>query len=508
MLTLEHYAQIRRMAYLEEKSERQIARDLGISRQTVARALASQEPPSYTLKQPRNAPKLGPYQQRLDALLEENKRMPKKQRYTAHKLFEVLQMEGYSGSESSVAMYAVRWRKINRRPATFLPLGFEPGQDAQVDWGEAQVIMAGIQRTVQVFVLHLCYSRRTFVMCFPIQKQEAFLSGHVHAFTFFGGVPHRLSYDNLTTATKVLLIGHVRQEQRGFLAFRSHYLFDAHFCTPNQGHEKGGVEGSVGYSRRNYLVPIPRVASFEELNQYLLERCLRDDVRIVDRQPQSMGQAWQEERPYLRPLPVRPFDCCVKRQVHLNGYSQVTFETNRYSVPTEQARRELIVKAYPFTLEVYTSEGELLASHPRSYGHEQDLFDPLHYLFLLQSRPGALDYARPLKEWRKNWPPSYHQLLARLREQWPDGRGVKEFIQVLRLHQQAPVALVQSAIEQALSYGAAHFDGVKLCLDQLQMPIREVFPLNLSEKPYLAKVAEQPVDLVCYEQLIERKGTR
>jgi hypothetical protein len=367
--------------------------------------------------------------------------------------------------------------------------------------------MAGIQRKVEVFLMHLSYSRRTFVMCFPAQKQESFLSGHVHAFAFFGGVPHRISYDNLTTATQVMMVGTVREQQRAFLAFRSHYLFDAHFCTPNQGHEKGGVEGSVGFSRRQFLVPMPRVASFEELNQLLLERCRRDDVRIVDRQTQSIGQAWQEERSYLRPLPARPFDCCVKRQVHLNGYSQVTFETNRYSVPTERARRELTVKAYPFTLEVYT-EAELLAVHPRCYEREQDLFDPLHYLFLLESRPGALDYARPLKEWRKDWPPSYHQLLSRLRTEWPEGRGVKEFIQVLRLHQQAPAALVRTAIEQALAYGSAHLDGVKHCLNQLQTPSVEVVPLDLAEKPHLAKVCAQPVDLACYEQLIEREGSR
>jgi transposase len=495
------------MAYLEEKSQRQIARELGLSRHTVARALAAQEPPTYTMKQARTAPKLGPYQARLEDLLEENTRLPKKQRYTAQRLFELLQAEGYSGSESSVAMYAVRWRKSQKRPATFLPLGFEPGQDAQVDWGEAQVIMAGIQRKVEVFLMHLCYSRRTFVICFPSQKQEAFLSGHVHAFTFFEGVPHRLSYDNLTTATKVQFVGTPREEQRGFLTFRNHYLFEAHFCTPNQGHEKGGVEGSVGFSRRNFLVPMPRVASFEELNHLLRERCYRDDGRVVDRQALSIGQAWQEERPYLRPLPAHPFDCCVKRQAYLNGYSQVTFETNRYSVPTERARRELTVKVYPFTLEVYT-EAELLAVHPRCYEREQDIFDPLHYLFLLERRPGALDYARPLKEWRKDWPESYHQLLSRLRAQWPEGRGVKEFIQVLQLHQQAPAPLVRAAIEQALAYGAAHLDGVRHCLIQLQTPNVEVVPLNLEENPHLAQVCTQPVDLVLYEQLIEREGTR
>jgi transposase len=278
MITLEQYEQIRRMYHLEEKSARQIARELGCSRQTVSRALGQDQPPVYTMSKPRSAPVLGPYQVRLDALLQENKHLPKKQRYTSRKLFELIQAEGYAGSEAGVQMYAVRWRKAHKRPATFLPLEFEPGEDGQVDWGEAYVILKGEQQKVQVFVMHLSYSRRTFVMTFPAQKQEAFFYGHVRAFDFFGGVPHRLSYDNLSAAIKPLVQGRVREEQRAFIAFRSHYLFDSHFCTPAQGHEKGGVEGSVGFSRRNYLVPMPRVGSFEELNQQLLQRCLRDET--------------------------------------------------------------------------------------------------------------------------------------------------------------------------------------------------------------------------------------
>jgi hypothetical protein len=191
MITLEQYEQIRRMYHLEEKSGRQIARELSCSRQTVSRALSLEQPPAYTLSRPRAAPVLGPYQARLEALLAENQRLPKKQRYTAHKLFQLIQAQGYGGSEAGVQMSAVRWRKANKRPATFLPLAFEPGQDAQVDWGEAQVILKGEQQKVQVFVMHLCYSRRTFVMTFPAQKQEAFFYGHVRAFEFFGGVPHR-----------------------------------------------------------------------------------------------------------------------------------------------------------------------------------------------------------------------------------------------------------------------------------------------------------------------------
>lgn len=218
----------------------------------------------------------------------------------------------------------------------------------------------------------------------------------------------------------------------------------------------------------------------------------------------ALGKPERREQPYLRPLPARPFDCCVTRQVHLNGYSQVTYETNRYSVPTEQARQEVTLKASPFEVQILF-EGTLLARHARCYAREQDVFDPLHYLWLLEQRPGAFEYARPLRQWRPDWPASYHRLLHKLRETWPEGRGVKEFVRILRLHESAKAELVEQAIEQALSYGCPHLDGVKLCLEQLQVPTPARSLLDLSNKPHLAEVGTQAVDLTCYEQLLERK---
>lgn len=268
---MELHDKIRHLYYTLNKSGRQIANELGISRQTVAKALANPIVPTYTLSKPRPSPQLGSFKLKIEELLVENKRLPRKQRYTAHKIFQLLQKEGYSGSESSVQNHLVQLRKDQRRPQTFLPLEFDPGQEAQVDWGVAQAVVAGTRQDVQIFVMRLNFSRRSFVMAFPSQKQEAFFEGHVRAFQHFGGVPRRLSYDNLATAVKILVEGRIREEQRAFVAFRSYYLFDSHFCTPGQGHEKGGVEHSVGFSRRNFMVPVPQVASFETLNHYLLE---------------------------------------------------------------------------------------------------------------------------------------------------------------------------------------------------------------------------------------------
>ena len=279
MISVEKREQIRRAYFIENKSMRTIAKELHCSRDTVKKAIASPEGQPYTLTEERPAPVLGPYKERIDELLEESGQMPRKQRYTGKKIYELIEADGYTGSESGVRRYIGQRRREKRRPKVYLPLEFDPGCDAQGDWGEAVVIIAGKQVTVQVFTLRLNYSRKLFVRAYPTQKQECFLDAHVRAFHHFGGIPHRISYDNLKTAVVRILEGRNRQEQRTFVVFRSHYLFKSHFCTPGKGNEKGGVEGAVGFGRRNFMVPIPRVDSFAELNDLLLACCQADDNR-------------------------------------------------------------------------------------------------------------------------------------------------------------------------------------------------------------------------------------
>ena len=505
MLTAELREHIRRAYFIDHKSIRQLAEEIGHSRDTIGRVIA-ENPPDVPQRPRRNkpAPVFGPFQPRIDELMERNERLPKKQRYTSHKLFEVLQSEGYQGCESRIRQYVASWKRIHEAPDVFLPLEFDPGQDAQCDWGEAIAVIGGVRQTVQVFVMRLCYSRRTFVMCFPTQKQESFFYGHVQAFKYFEGVPVRISYDNLATAVKIAFDkGRRRTEQRTFTAFRSHYLFESHFCTPAQGHEKGQVEHGVGFGRRNYMVPVPEVESYEALNQLILERCLKDDERQVSRQPLTIGQAWEYEQPFLRPLPPFEFDCCEMVAARLNPYSQATFETNRYSVPVNRARRDVTLKAYPFYIDIL-DQTTRLARHPRSYAREQDILDPLHYLALLEQRPGAFEYAKPIKRWREEWPESYHRMLHILKEKWPEGRGVQEFVRILQLHEDYPVVLMQDAIEQALTYGCVHLDGVLHCLHQLVTPETQSPPLDLSDQPHLDAVGNQPIDLSRYELLLKQ----
>jgi transposase len=503
MIKVDQREKIRRAYFLEHKSMRRIARELNHSRETVKQAIESAEPKTYTLKRPRHAPVLGPYKARIDELLAENERLPRKQRYTGHRIYEVIKQEGYTGSESSVRRYIGLRRRDRKKRPVYIPLEFDAGTDAQVDWGEAQAIIAGEQVTVQVFLMRLCFSRKLFVRAYPAQKQEAFFEGHVLAFHHFEGIPRRISYDNLKTAVQHILAGGDRQEQEAFVAFRSHYLFESHYCTPGQGHEKGRVEKGVGFSRRNFMVPIPKVASYEELNEHLLAACLADDQRRVDRQPTTIGEAWQEEKSHLLPLPEHDYECYISKPVVLNAYSQVEFETNRYSVPAEQACRNLVLKAYPLRIDVLHLN-ETIASHPRCYEQEKDIFDPLHYLPLLEQRPGAFEHAKPIRRWRKEWPPVYERLLERLQGQGQNGHGIREFIHVLKLHQEHPAELVAQAVEQALEYGCAHADGVLLCLHQLLKPEGAVSSLTWAEPPPWATVGEKSPDLACYDRLLER----
>ncbi|MFC1996642.1 IS21 family transposase [Chloroflexota bacterium] len=501
MVKVEDYEAIRKRYFIEGWSIRKISRELKHCRRTIRQAIVEAEPSPYKQRKPRAKPVLGPYQSKIKELVAENKSLPRKQRYTARKIFLEIQKDGYSGSEGSVRRYVAQVRKDRQKGQAYLPLEFDPGEDAQVDWGEAEVVIAGERVTVQIFVMRLNYSRARFVMAFPFQKQEAFLEGQIQGFRFFGGVPRNVTFDNLKTAVFRILEGKNRQEQAAFSAFRSHYLFESRYCTPGQGHEKGGVENDVGYVRRNFLVPIPEMASYEELNAHLRQACLQDTRRRMRGQTQSIAELWDSEKPQLLPLPGSDYRACRSQPVKVNPYSQVVFETNRYSVPVEYAQKQLVLRAYSFRIEILAQD-QIIAKHPRCFGREKDVFEPMHYLDILVQRPGAFEHAIPMRRWRKEWPAVYETLLDELRVRWPDGRGVREFLAILKLHQDHPAQQVKQAIQSAVDLGAAHFDGVQLCLRQHEMSSSLPITLNLSAHPQLQGIGEQPVNLAQYDQLL------
>jgi transposase len=501
MKTVEDYEKIRRAYFVEKQSIRAINRAFGYSRELIRKAIVNPVPQPYQLKKPKKAPVIGPYKQKINDLLEDSDKLPRKQRYTAHKIYELLKTDGYEGSEGSIHNYVSQQRRKRKRRQAYLPLEFDPGQDAQADWGEAMVIMGGESVKVQLFVMRLNYSKVRFAMAFPFQKQEAFFAGHIQAFHFFGGMPRRITYDNLKTAVYKVLEGKNREEQKAFKSFRSHYLFESHYCTPTKAHEKGGVENDIGYAQRNFMSPLPQVDTYQELNEMLWEKCLQDMNRKVRGKKAPVTELWEEERGMLLELTGVDYTACTTHLVKPNPYSQVQFETNRYSVPVNYCNSQLVLQAHPFQIRILCDR-EVIAEHPRCLEREQDVIEPLHYLPLLEQRPGAFEHAIPMRRWRKRWPKVYEHLLKEMRDRWPDGRGVREFIAVLKLHQDYPAEKVEQAVNMAIELGAAHKDGVQLCLRQLQEPASLPISLDLSHHPHLDHIGNQPVNLQQYDQLL------
>ena len=314
--------------------------------------------PEYSRRKPPVRPVMAPVEIIIDQWLEKDKTQPPRQRHTAKRIQERLREEdGFDGAESTVRYYvAQRRREMGNGNDVFIPLIYAPGQMAQVDFGEAEVIISGEQLTAQIFCLRMCYSKQSFVMALPNQSQESFFEGHVRAFDFLGGVPGQLVYDNLKTAVNKVLKGRDREEQVSFVAFRSHYLFQSRFCTPAQAHEKGLVEGLVGYSRRNFLAPMPEEATWDDLNSYLWEKCKAEGPRRLRGMQTTIGEALALEQHKLLPLPSKPFPCCRLHPVQANGFGSdspavggptlVTFQTNRYSVPAHHAYEAIWLRAF------------------------------------------------------------------------------------------------------------------------------------------------------------------
>ena len=291
------------------------------------------------------------------------------------------------------------------------------------------------------------------------------------------------------------------QQRRHEVALNIAHIVASCPCNPAQGHEKGGVENDVGYVQRNFMTPLLEASGYEELNAKLWKACQENLHRRVRGQLASVVDLLADERSQFLPLPAELYPACVSSPVKPNGYSQVELDTNRYSVPVEHGNDQLVLRAYPFRVEILLGE-KVIATHPRCFGREQDVLDPLHYLSLLEQRPGAFEHAKPLRRWRKHWPEDYNLLLEELRNRLSDGRGVKEFIAVLKLHREYPAEQVEQAVHGALELGAASLDGVLLCLRQLQNPQPQLAPLDADGFANLAGFGNQPVNLQQYDQLL------
>ena len=452
---MEFYAEVRRCVYVEGLSERAAARRVGLARETVRKMLRYRLPPGYRRTPPIRCPKLDGFMGIIDQILRDDQHRPKKQRHTAKRICERLRAEhAFRGGYTIIKDY-VREKRLGGQEM-FVPLVHPPG-DAQADFGEALVVVDGVERKAHDLVVDLPHSDDAFVKAFPAETTEAFCEGHNAAFHYFGGVPRGIVYDNTKRAVARILGDGTRQRTQVFSELQSHYLFDDRVGRPGKGHDKGKVEGLVGYARRNWFVPIPHVARWDALNADLARQCRDRRGQRLRRHTETIGERLARDRAAVLPLPPVPYEACDTRPTRVTSLSLVRYRRNDYSVPTAYGHREVVVKGFVDEV-VIVCGSEAIARHRRSYEREALIVEPRHYLALLARKIGALDQAAPLAGGTL---PEAFGRLRRLLEARLGQAGTREYVQVLRLLEDFRLAHVSGAIQAALRLGAIGFDAVK-----------------------------------------------
>ena len=345
--------------------------------------------------------------------------------------------------------------------------------------------------------MSLPYSDAFFVQVFQRECTESFWEGHVRAFEFFGAVPRRISYDNSKVAVGKIIGSRERKLTDGFLQLQSHYLFEEHFCLPARANEKGVVEGIVRFARANFLVPVPQVRDLEDLNAELRERCKRDLERQLRGKRAVKKDLLAEERAAMLPVPSNPFEACRKLSTCATSLSLVRFDRNDYSVPVRCAHHPVVVKGACQQVVIFCG-GEEVTRHRRLWDKEQVCFEPVHYLALLEKKPGALDFARPLSGWQL---PECLQILRRRLESQSGGEGTREYIQVLRLLEKHPMAALRQAVVSALRVGGLTRDAIAQYLYPQEDYGARTF--RLDGHPHLRHVRVAAPDLTAYNDLLK-----
>ena len=467
---MELYEQIRREYEHGAGTIRKVARKMGVHRRMVREALVSAVPRARKIPE-RGRPKLAGAIAFIDAILEVDRKAPRKQRHTAHRIWTRLcrEMPEVGVGESTVREY-VRERKAVLGllgQETFVPQSYEWGGEAQVDWYEGWAEFDGEVRKAYFFCMRSMASGGAFHRAYPHANQQAFLEAHELAFAYFGGVFRVLRYDNLKSAVKKILRGHQREETARFIAFRSHWGFESEFCNPGEGHEKGGVEGEQGQFRRNYLVPVPQVRNLNELNLLLAAGLREEERRVIDGRAQSIGAAMISEREHLLPLAEEGFDLAAVHFPTVNGSGCVKVLTNFYSAPLSVGTA-VQVKVYSAYVEVW-HQAKCVARHERCYGRYQKVLELEHYLDVLTKKPGALAGSTALEQCRAQgrWPASYDRFWGVLQQRQGKQEGTRAMIEVLLLSREHGPARVREAVEEALELGCSDLGAVRYLLNTI-----------------------------------------
>jgi transposase len=496
MLTVDDFAQIRQ-ARRDGLSIRQLAKQFRHSIRTIIKVLGQAEPKPYTLAKPRPAPVFGNFQAIVDEILAQDRSAPPKQRHTAAQIFRRLVTEhGYTGSYDPVRRYAQRHRRERRE--TFIPLEHPPGHRLEADFGHIYVDFPELRRQIPVLIVTWSNSNCPFALALPSERTEAILQGLVEAFTFFGCVPREVWWDNPKTVATYIFQGRQRTLHPRYAALASHYNFTPRFCMPKTPTEKPRVEKRVQDLQRQWATPVPRVRDLIELNLHLHRQCLESRQRTCGDNALSVGERFEQERAAALPLPPQRFDPCIIQPGQVDKYQTVRFDRNSYSVPRRWAFRPVSVKGYVDRVEV-VGDGATVATHLRSYQRGQKILDPLHFLAVLERKPGALDHAPVYRDWQL--PSVFHTLRRSLEELHGSCVGTRHYIRVLQLLTNYPSEQVENAIASCLECDSPDVATITTAVHQ--QSAHNTHPFNdkaLSLE--LSTVTVRPPDLAQFDRLL------
>jgi transposase len=505
MRKVELFEAIRRDQAVHGWGVRRLAKQHGVGRRLVRQALSSALPPPRRAPV-REAPVLGPAKPFIEAVLEADREAPRKQRHTAHRIWERTRTElGLEVAESTVRKYVGRRKRELFGPAeVMVPQVKEPGAEAEVDFFQATVIMAGLQLVLWFFQMRACYSGRVFVRAVARATQQAFLECMVLGLEYFGGVFAEIRMDNHKSAVARVLRGRTRQESDRFIALRSHYLFESRFCRLGEegAHEKGGVEGGIGHFRRNHLVPLPSCRDLQDLDRQLLEACLREDQRVAVGKPASKLELWSQEQAQLRPLPEERFPTVeYVDQIRVDDKARARVRSVSYSVPARLSGRLVRAELSSDRVLIFHA-GEQVANWERCWEPYGQRLELDHYLEVLQHKPQAFWRSVPLRQAQASgrWPAQYTELFLKLKERLGESGAARQMVDVLLLHRRYAAPVVDQAVSGALAAGAIDGRAVAVLVRRLrdgQRPVMvlDVGGLDMYQRP------QPPVD--AYDQLLK-----
>ena len=496
VLCVETVGRIRRLHFVDGRSIKEIARLLRVSRNTVRRVIRSETPALSYERTVQPRPQLGPYATRLEQMLEEDERLPARQRRRTVRLYEALVAEGYAGKDDSVYRFVKLWReeRARRSADVFIPLVFAAGEAYQFDWSYETVELDGEAVTVKVAHFRLCHSRHYFVRAYLREAQEQVFDAHNRAFAFFGGLTRRGIYDNLKTCVDAVLRGKDRSFNARFLQLCNHYLLEPTACTPAAGWEKGQVENQVNEIRQRLFRPRPKFADLAAFNTWLESQCTELAQRRAhpEQRGRTVWEVYQEERSALRALPT-PFPSYREIETRASTTSLVRFDANRYSVDCRVAGRRVTLRADAERV-VIVHEESIVADHPRSFDRYQTIYEPWHYLPALARKPGALRNGAPFVDW--SLPAALTEVRRKL-ERHSDGD--RQFVAILHAVAHDGLPAVEAACREALTSHSVSADVVLALLARARDPAAAT-PLALPQALVLTN--EPLADCGRYNQLL------